>query len=144
MLLPSIFGNDLFSEWPSMSKEIDKAFYGRSGAGLMKTDVKETDSAYELAIDLPGYDKKNITAEIKDGYLTVQANQSGEKSEKEDGVYLRRERFAGSVSRSFYVGEDLTEEDIKAKFENGILRIDVPKLTPEKIEEKRRYIPIAG
>ena len=110
----------------------------------MRTDVKEVDGNYELAIDLPGYAKENVTAHLKDGYLTVSAKEEKNNDEKdENGKYLRRERYTGSVSRSFYVGENLTEEDIRARFENGILKITLPKEAPKKVEEKK-YIAIEG
>ena len=103
---------------------------------MMRTDVRETETGYELDIDLPGFKKEDVKAELKDGYLTISAQKSLEKkNEREEGRYLRRERYSGSLSRSFYVGDALTEEDVKAKFENGILQISLPKkeaAIPEK------------
>ena len=108
----------------------------------MKTDVKETDQGYELDIELPGYKKEDVRAQLKDGYLTVQAAKNMNNDEKnEQGAYIRRERYAGTMSRSFYVGDNVTEEDIHAKFEDGILKLSVPKKEAKKVEENK-YITI--
>lgn len=105
---------------------------------LMRTDVRETDDAYELAIDLPGVKKEDVTAELKNGYLKVTAETKRETEDKDNqGNYLRKERFEGSCTRSFYVGNQVTEEDIKAKFENGVLDITIPKETKKELEEKK-------
>ena len=110
----------------------------KTGATLMKTDVRETETAYELAIDLPGIPKENVTAELKNGYLKVTAETKRETEDKDEaGTYLRKERFEGSCTRSFYVGNQVTEEDITAKFENGVLDITVPKQTKKELEEKK-------
>ena len=106
---------------------------------VMRTDVREMDGSYQLDIDLPGYKKEDVKAELKDGYLTVKAEK---KFEETDDKYLRRERYFGSCSRSFYVGEDLTQSDIKAKFEDGILKLTVPKKEPEIPQPQ--YIAIEG
>ena len=109
---------------------------------MMKTDVKETDQGYELDIELPGYKKEDVRAQLKDGYLTVQAAKNMNNDEKnEQGAYIRRERYAGTMSRSFYVGDNVTEEDIHAKFEDGILKLSVPKKEAKKVEENK-YITI--
>ncbi len=109
----------------------------------MKTDVKETDKAYELDIDLPGFDKENVQIELNDGYLTINASTNEEKEDKdENGTFLRKERFVGSCRRSFYVGDDVSEDDITAKFENGILSINVPKKELPKPEDRKRLISI--
>lgn len=112
--------------------------------GLMKTNVKETDEGFELTIDLPGMKKKNVAAELKNGYIEVTA-ETHESSEDagDKGSYLRKERFDGKCSRSFYVGNDVTEEDIKAKYDNGILQVSIPKKTRKQIEEKK-IIAIEG
>ena len=111
----------------------------------MRTDVKETDGGYELDVDLPGYKKEDIKAELKDGTLTISASTNTEKEDKEkDGKFIRRERFSGSCSRSFYVGENLDQEDIKAKFENGILKLFVPKKEAKPEIEESKYIAIEG
>ena len=104
----------------------------------MRTDVKENKTGYELEIELPGVKKEDVKAELKDGYLTVTASTDS-KEEKQDGKYIRKERYSGTTSRSFYVGEDITEEDIKAKFENGILKVLVPKKEEQPKEELYRY-----
>ena len=106
---------------------------------LMKTDIKETAKAYEIAIDIPGSKKEEVSVELKDGYLTISAiKESNNEESSEDGTYIRKERFSGKSSRAFYVGEEIAEENIKAKFDNGVLLIDVPKkeILP-KIEEKK-------
>ena len=112
---------------------------------MMKTDVRETDDAYEVDIDLPGFKKDEVTAELNDGYITISAAKGLDKDEKDKktGKYIRKERYAGSMSRSFYVGENLTDEDIKAKYENGILRLSVPK-KPAKAVEAKKTIAIEG
>lgn len=110
----------------------------------MKTDVKEVENGYEVAMDLPGFKKEDISAKLENGYLTITASKGLDKDEKnEEGKYIRRERYSGSCSRSFYVGDGVTEEDIKARFEDGILKLDIPKKDAEKIEQKK-YISIEG
>ena len=108
----------------------------------MKTDIKEKDDMYLLDIDLPGFEKENIKAELNDGYLTISAtrNTSEDKSDEESG-YVYRERSCGSCSRSFYVGNSVKEEDIKAAYNNGTLSLTFPKEAPQQIEEKK-YIAI--
>ena len=145
MLMPSIFGENLFDDWMDFSfPDIDKTLYGKHAKNMMKTDVKETDQGYEVAIDLPGFKKDEIKLELNDGYLTIRAEKGLDKDEKDkENRYIRRERYAGSMSRSFYVGESLTEQDIHAKYENGILTLDVPKEDKKAVPEKR-YIAIEG
>ena len=109
---------------------------------IMKTDVKELKDKFEISIDLPGYEKENLDMSIEDGYLTVHAKMSKENEDKEEGKYVRKERFFGECSRSFYVGEDVTEEDIKASFKNGTLKIDVPKKEEKKALPEKKYITI--
>lgn len=112
---------------------------------VMRTDIKETDAGFELSIDLPGYKKEDVQAELKDGYLNITAKTNQENDEKDDnGKYIRRERYYGSCSRSFYVGEQVQQEDIKAKFEDGILKIAVPKKEEKPAVEKSKYIAIEG
>ena len=147
MMMPSIFGGNLFNDdWMDFSfPDIDKELYGKHAKNLMKTDVKEKDGNYEVAIDLPGFKKDEITAELKDGYLTISAAKGLDKDEKDkEGKYIRRERYAGNMSRSFYVGDDVTEEDIKAKFEDGILKINVPKKEKKEEIPQKKYICIEG
>ena len=130
MLMPSIFGENLFNDdWMDFGfPEVDKALYGKHANNVMKTDVKETDTGYEVDIDLPGFKKDEINAQLDNGYLTISAAKGLDKDEKDKkGKYIRKERYAGAMSRSFYVGEGITQEDIKAKYEDGILRLSVPK-----------------
>ncbi len=109
---------------------------------VMKTDIKEKDNEYLIDIDLPGYDKENIKINITDGYLNIEATIDSHKEEKEDGKFVRRERYSGTCSRSFYVGDDVTEEDIKAKFKNGILKLTIPKKEKEEQISETKYIEI--
>ena len=144
-MLPSIFGENLFDDFfmdpfndPFFTSSRN-ALYGKHSKNLMKTDVRETDGTYELDIDLPGFKKDEINAEIHDGYLTVSAAKGLDKDQSDkDGRYIRRERYAGQCSRSFYVGEGVTEQDISAKFEDGILRLSIPKKTQPQLPETRR------
>ena len=117
-------------------------FFGEKENKIMKTDLKEKDGKYMLEIDVPGYDKEDIKIELNEGYLTVSAEKNEEKEDKDKHAkYLKRERFTGMCSRSYYVGDNLKEEDIKANFKNGILTIEFPKEVEKKVEEKK-YIPI--
>ena len=122
-----------------------KRTYGKEAANLMRTDVKDTASAYEIEIELPGVKKENVKAELKNGYLTITASTGSNKEEKqENGTYIRRERYAGTCSRSFYVGDEMKQEDIKAKFEDGVLKITVPKKEEKPVVENNSYITIEG
>ena len=146
MLTPSIFGENLFNDdWMDFGfPEVDKALYGKHANNVMKTDVKETDTGYEVDIDLPGFKKDEINAQLDNGYLTISAAKGLDKDEKDKkGKYIRKERYAGAMSRSFYVGEGVTQEDIKAKYEDGILRLSVPKKEAKAVENKK-YIAIEG
>ena len=145
MLMPSIFGENLFDDFmDGFAFPTANWNYAKNTGNLMKTDIKENDKGYELDVDLPGYKKEDVKAELKDGYLTISASNDNTKEEKdEDGKYIRKERYTGSVSRSFYVGKYVTEEDIHAKFENGILKLSVPKVDAPKVEENK-YISIEG
>ena len=137
MLMPSIFGENLFNDdWMDFGfPEVDKALYGKHANNVMKTDVKETDTGYEVDIDLPGFKKDEINAQLDNGYLTISAAKGLDKDEKDKkGKYIRKERYAGAMSRSFYVGEGVTQEDIKAKYEDGILRLSVPKKEAKAVE----------
>lgn len=112
---------------------------------LMRTDIKETDGGYELTIDLPGFKKDDVQAELKDGYLTINAQTQGESEDNdEQGTYVRKERFSGKCSRTFYVGDDVEEDDIKAKFEDGVLKIAVPKKQEQPKLEEKKTIAIEG
>ncbi len=146
MLMPSIFGENLFNDdWMDFGfPEVDKTLYGKHANNVMKTDVKETDTGYEVDIDLPGFKKDEINAQLDNGYLTISAAKGLDKDEKDKkGKYIRKERYAGAMSRSFYVGEGITQEDIKAKYEDGILRLSVPKKEVKAVEDKK-YIAIEG
>lgn len=139
MLMPSIMNDNFFDDFmdgfrfPTLTRG-----YENMPQYLMRTDVRETENTYELDIDLPGYSKEDVKAQLKDGYLTVSASKSENKDEKdEEDKYLRRERYSGSVSRRYYVGENLTEDDIHAKFENGILKLSFPKDQPKKVEAQK-------
>lgn len=145
MLMPSIFGENLFDDLMDFSLPRTTRFLHEGNAqNVMRTDVKETDQGYELDIDLPGFKKEDVKAQLKNGYLTIQAAQNVNNEQKDnEGKYIRRERFSGSVSRSFYVGEKVTEEDIHAKFEDGILKLTLPKSDNHKVEQEN-YIAIEG
>lgn len=150
MMMPRIFGENLFDDFMNdfafpAFPDVDKALYGKNARNLMKTDVKETDTSYEVDIDLPGFKKDEIKMKLDQGYLTVSAAKGIDKEEKnEAGKYVRRERYAGSLSRSFYVGEKVTEDDIHPKYENGILTFTLPKEEKKAVEEKNHYIAIEG
>ena len=151
MLMPSIFGEGLLDDWMMdfpmrMVEEPQRRLYGKHAAQLMKTDVRETETGYELDIDLPGFKKENVKVHLEKGYLTISAEKGLEKDEqsgeeKQKGRYIRRERYTGSMSRSFFVGEHVRQEDIRARFEDGILRLTFPKTDPKAIEQKK-YIAI--
>lgn len=152
MLLPrtntrnSFFGENLFDDFfEDFARPMRSALRYDASAGIMRTDIKESDAGYELDIDLPGCKKENVTAELKEGYLTIKAetNRSDEQKD-ENGRYIRRERYYGNCSRSFYIGEDVTQEDIKAKFEDGILKISIPKKEAKPAVEESRFIQIEG
>ena len=132
MLRPSIFNDNLFDdffEFPFFDDRAERKLYGHNAKNIMKTDIKEHKDGYELEIDLPGFHKDEIQAELKDGYLTISAAKqlNQDEKEKESGKYIRRERYSGSCQRSFYVGDEITQEDIKAEFKHGILKLFVPK-----------------
>ena len=111
----------------------------------MRTDIKDTDQGYEVTMNLPGVKKEDVKAELKDGYLTISASSNNSRDEKDDnGRYIRRERYSGSCSRSFYVGDQVTEADIKAKFENGTLTMMIPKKEVQPAVEDKKYIAIEG
>lgn len=146
MLMPSIFGETFMDDFfHDFARPYHAATHAMPATGVMKTDIREKENSFELEIDLPGYQKEDVKAELKDGYMTISAETKKENEEKkEDGRYLRRERYYGSCSRSFYVGEDVTENDIKAKFENGILHVTVPKVETKPAVEENKYIAIEG
>lgn len=141
MLMPSVFRESLFDDFfnfPSGS-------FAADSMDLMKTDVRESEKDYEITMNLPGVKKEDVKAELKQGYLTIHASSENSREEKDgDGKYIRRERHTGSCSRSFYVGEGITEEDIKARFEDGTLRMVIPKKEQQPAVEKKKYIAIEG
>lgn len=147
MLMPRIFGEDLFddffSDFTRPAKSV--ARYNTPITNVMRTDVKETEGSYELEIDLPGYKKEDVQAQLKDGYMVITAKQQTQNEEQDKNKkYIRRERFYGSCSRSFYVGEEIMQEDIKASFKDGILKVSVPKKKAIPQVEENRYITIEG
>ena len=148
MLLPSIFGESLLDDWMDFPRmefpDIDRKLYGKHAANVMKTDVHEHDDAYEVDIDLPGFKKDEINLSLENGYLTVNAAKGLDKEEKDKkGKLIRQERYAGSMQRSFYVGEAVTEQEVKAKFENGVLQLNIPKKEAAKVPAKK-LIAIEG
>ena len=152
MLMPSIFGNDMFGDFftdpwfdEKEFKDMQKKLYGHRAKNVMSTDVKEVENGYELEIDLPGFKKDEIKASVENGYLTISAARGLDEDEKDkkSGKYIRRERYAGACERSFYVGEGISQDDIKASFQHGILKLFIPK-EPEKSVEEKKYVAIEG
>ena len=148
-MLPSIFGESLFDDWMgfpfrSFESDVDRKLYGKQAAHVMKTDLKEHDEGYELKVDLPGFKKDQISLELRNGYLTITAAKNLEEDGKDTkGRLVHQERYTGTMSRSYYLGEHITEEDVKAKFEDGVLTLCFPKEDAKKLPE-RRYIQIEG
>lgn len=135
MLMPKIFDDDFFRDDFFDRKD-------RMNYNLMKTDIREDENSYLLEVDLPGYSKDDIKIDITDGYLTINAKVEKEDND-ENKNYVRRERFTGEVTRSFYVGEDIKEDEVKANFKNGILTLEVPKLSLEDQKKDKKYIEIS-
>lgn len=153
MLMPSVLGRDLFDDFFGFPffddkdlKHTEKKLYGRKGKNLMKTDVRETADSYILEMDLPGFKKEEVSVALEEGYLTVSAAKGldQEEKDKKTGAYIRRERYAGACQRSFYVGEDVEQEAIRAKFDRGILTLTVPKAEEKPAEEEKKFISIEG
>ena len=148
MMMPSIFGENLFDDFMNdfafpAFPDVDKALYGKHAKNLMKTDVKDTKDGYEVDIDLPGFKKDEIKIQLNNGTLTVSAAKGLDKDEEDkEKKYVRRERYAGAMSRSFYVGEHVTEEDVHPKYENGILSFTIPKKEQKAVEQKDKFIAI--
>ena len=139
-MMPSIFGENLFDEFfdddfPMIPmRSIRNPLYGKNAKNLMKTDVRETDDTYELDVDLPGFKKDEVQLDLKDGYLTISAAKGLDKDQEDKkGKYIRQERYAGACSRSFFVGEGLEPRDVSAKFEDGILRVSLPKQVKKEL-----------
>ena len=149
MLMPSIFGENLFDDdWMNFPFNDEfwgkkNPLYGKHAQNMMKTDIRETDGSYELDVDLPGFKKDEIQVQLKDGYLVLSAAKGLDKDEKDkEGNYIRRERYAGSMCRSFYVGEEVTQEDIKGEYKHGILKLFVPKKEAKPVSNDPKYITI--
>ena len=145
--LPTVFGENLMDMFDDFDRSFFRGFnrpertlYGKNAAHLMKTDVKETADSFEVDVDLPGFKKDEIKLELNNGFLTISTEKSLEKKEEKEGKVIRQERFAGSMQRSFYVGQTLTEEDIKAKYENGVLSLTLPKKDARKVPEKKQIL----
>lgn len=153
MLMPSIFNENLFDDFmedfPFYNdrdmKKVEKKLYGHHAGNVMKTDVKESESGYELEMDLPGFKKEDIKVSLDNGYLTIHAEKGMDENEEEKktGKYIRRERYSGACERSFYVGENVKQEDIKGEFKHGILKLNIPKVDKPAVEEQK-YISIEG
>ena len=149
MLVPSIFGENLFDDFMDFPFNDDfwgrkNPLYGKNAKRMMKTDIRETEGSYELDVDLPGFKKDEIKASLENGYLTISAAKGLDKDEKDkDGKYIRQERYAGAMSRSFYVGNGVHQDDIHAKYEDGILKLSIPKKAQQTVEQKN-YISIEG
>ena len=142
MLMPSIFGENLFDDdWFDFDRDFwgrKNPLYGKNAKNTMKTDIREHDTGYELDVDLPGFKKDEINIELENGYLTISAAKGLDKDEQDKkGKYIRKERYAGAMQRSFYVGDAVTEEDVKAKFEDGILKLSIPKKDAKEVETKK-------
>lgn len=154
MLMPSIFGenlfDDFFNDFPFYNdrdmKKAERKLYGHRAKNLMKTDIKEKGDSYILEMDLPGFKKDEIQVSLENGYLTVQAVRGVDKDEQEKktGRYIRQERYAGACERSFYVGDDLTQDDIKGEFHHGVLKLTIPKKEAKPAVEQSKYISIEG
>lgn len=145
LMTPSIFGRDLFDDFFDRSFTQPFAHVRHSVNEMMKTDIKDTSQGYDISINLPGVKKEDVKAELKNGYLTVQASSDSEQeSQDETEKYICRERYFGSCSRTFYIGDHVTEEDIKAKFENGVLHMQIPKKEELPKAEEKRFIAIEG
>ena len=147
--MPSIFNDNVFDDFfdfPFYDDKAEKKLYGHHAANLMKTDIQEHDDGYTLEMDLPGFKKDEIKVELNNGYMTISAAKGLDEDEKDkkSGKYIRRERYTGSCQRSFYVGEDVTEEDIKAEFKHGILKLFIPKKEAKPAVEQKKYVSIEG
>ena len=146
MLMPSIVRENLFDDWFDFPdfRDLDRTerkLYGRHADRLMKTDVHEHEDHYEVDIDLPGFAKDEITIELNNGYLTVSAAKDLNKDQNDKkGKLIRQERYAGAMQRSFYVGEELTEEDVKASFKHGVLSLNIPKKEAKELSEKKKIM----
>ena len=149
MLRPSIFGESLFDDFMDFPFEKDfwgsrNPLYGKNAKNIMKTDIRESDGSFELDIDLPGFKKEEVSAKLENGYLTIEAAKGLDKEEKDkNDRYIRKERYTGQCTRSFYIGDDVKQEDISARFEDGILKLSIPKKDKKELEQKK-FIAIEG
>ncbi len=139
-MLPVVFGENLFDELFDNAfrplYDVDRALYGKNAKAIMRTDIRKTDAGYEMDVDLPGFKKDEIKIELKDGYMTITAAKGLDKDQQDkEGRYIRRERYAGQCSRSFYVGDNLEAKDIHARFEDGILRLSLPEVNQRQLPE---------
>ena len=143
MLYPSVFSNDFADDFFNdfFAAPMKRVTYGSNS---MRTDIKELDDSYELDVQLPGYNKEDVEVEIKNGYLTVRANHTEHTEDKEDGKYIRKECYTGSCERSYYVGDKLTSDDVKANFANGVLQLTVPKEDKLPEREQKQLVQIEG
>ena len=149
MLMSGLFGEDLFDDfWGFPTHElanIDKRLYGKNARNLMRTDVHETDTDYEMDVDLPGFKKDQINVKLEDGYMTISASKDHDNEKKDrQGKIIRQERYSGSMQRSFYVGDAVKVEDVKAKFEDGVLRLCIPKKELQALPPANNTIAIEG
>ncbi|MBO6196595.1 MAG: Hsp20/alpha crystallin family protein [Butyrivibrio sp.] len=153
MLTPSIFEenfiDDLFGfpymkEFDDMNRGMERKLYGRKASRMMKTDIREKDDNYEVSIDLPGFKKEDITVELNDGYITISASKNLDRDEDKKGKLIRQERYAGSMSRSFYVGENVEKGDIEANYRHGVLNLTIPKKAMDKKIPEKNLIAIEG
>ena len=145
--LPAVFGENMMDLFDDFDHDFFRGFarpermlYGKNAARMMKTDVKETDEGYELAVDLPGLKKDEIHLDLQNGYLTISTQKNLENKEEKHGKLLRQERYTGTMQRSFYVGDNLTEEDVQAKYEDGGLMVKLPKKEAQKVPEKKQIL----
>ena len=144
-MLPTLFNENLFDDWMNdfdlfrgFGNEAEHKLYGKHANRMMLTDIREHEDHYEVNIDLPGFKKDELNIELKNGYLTITAAKGLDEDEKDkSGKLIRQERYAGTMQRSFYVGEEITEEQIKAKYENGVLTLTIPKKEEKKVPEKK-------
>lgn len=155
MYMPSLLGEDLFDDFmdfPFRTKDFEKEFfgnknplYGKNAANIMKTDVRESDSSYEIDVDLPGFKKEDVKVSLENGYLSIQAVKGLDKKENDKkGHFIRQERYSGQCQRSFYIGDQYRNKDISAKFEDGILHMVLPKKEQNTQLENNKYIAIEG
>ena len=145
--LPAVFGENMLDLFDDLDRDFFRGFsrpervlYGKNAPRMMKTDVKETETGYELAVDLPGMKKEEIHLDLQNGYLIISAEKTQENKEEKHGRLLRQERYNGTMRRAFYVGENLTEEDVQAKYEDGVLTVVLPKKEAQKVPEKKQIL----